>query len=88
MAEWFASGRAIDLILLALALEGAFLLWLGRRRGLALAAWMPALAAGAALLLALRLALAAAAWPWIAAVLLLSLLAHLFDLARRLEPGR
>lgn len=88
MAEWFADGRAIDLILAAVALECAFLVWLGRRRGVAPFAWLPALAAGASLLLALRLTLAAAAWQWIAALLAVSLLAHLVDLARRLEPGR
>jgi hypothetical protein len=88
VSEWFASGIAIDLILVAIGLECAFLMWLGRLRGTGLPSWLPNLASGAALLIALRLALVDAHWSWISAALVFALLAHVFDLLHRFEPGR
>lgn len=85
MADLFASGRAVDLILGLIALE-AVALWLYRRatgRGPRLGEVAPFLIAGAGLLLALRAALVGAPWVWIAGALALSGVAHAVDLARR-----
>ncbi|MEM1025277.1 MAG: hypothetical protein AAGD10_02185 [Myxococcota bacterium] len=83
MADWIASGRAIDAILVLLVLEAMVLPWLlpGVRRSAALAN----LAAGAFLMLALRSALAGWDWRLSALFLALSLPAHLFDLRIRAE---
>lgn len=78
MESFFASGLAVDLVLVFLALE---ILLLSRRMG-----WATALIAalpGACLLMALRAALTGAQWPWIALWISLSLPAHLLDLSRR-----
>ncbi len=85
MGELFASGRIVDLVLLMVALEVAALPWLLKRTGSAarLSDLIPNIAAGAALLLALRLSLADAAWQWIGAAMFAALLAHLYDLTRR-----
>ena len=83
MAEFFASGRAVDLVLLVLAAEFGWLV-LRRRPGRAgLADRALALAPGACLLLALRGALVGAPWPWIAAALAASFPVHVADLKRR-----
>lgn len=85
MAEFFASGRVADLILLVLVLEGAALglhhRWTGR--GIALRAVLPFLLAGAAFALSLRAALTGAGWPLVALPLMGALGAHLWDLAAR-----
>lgn len=85
MKELFATGRIVDFILAAVALEAVALLALRRRsgRGPGPAALLPNLLAGAALLLALRLSMAGAAWPWLALCLSVALLAHLADVASR-----
>ena len=84
MAEWFATGRIVDLVLVLTALEGlalaAYRLWTGR--GLAPGDLFANLAAGMALLLALRAALLDAGWGWIALALTGALVAHLIDLGR------
>ena len=79
LAGFFASGRAVDVVLLVLAVEGAWLLM--RRRSDVLPALLPAVP----ILLALRAALTGAGWPWVAGWLALSLPVHLYDLARRLK---
>jgi hypothetical protein len=89
MADLFASGRIVDLIIGFMALEA-----------LALAAYrvffrgsIPAsgiltlLLPGLALLLALRGALVGASWTVIAAWLIASLVAHLIDLRSRIRAG-
>jgi hypothetical protein len=85
VAELFASGRVIDLILLAMVLEGlALIAWSYRNGRAALCrALLPTLLAGAGLMLALRGALAGAWWGWIMLCLAASLLAHLADLRSR-----
>lgn len=85
MAELFASGRIIDAILVAVALEAAILLIWRRRsgRGPAAADILGNLLSGAMLMLAVRGALVGAAWPWIGLCLAASLVAHLLDLRRR-----
>ncbi len=82
MSEWFTSGRAVDLVLVVLALEALLIAaFAGARRGALLGALVP----GLFLLLALRAALTGAPWPAVALFLALSLPAHLVDLRRRLD---
>lgn len=87
MAELFASGRVIDLVLALVALEVFALPWLLRRlsAGVTLGMLLPNIAAGVALMLALRASLTDARWQWIALALFIALLAHLYDLYRRLQ---
>ena len=93
MAELFASGRIVDLIVAFMVLEAVVLVVYRHRtgRGVAAADLVPNLLAGIFLLLALRAALAAAWWGWIALALAAALGAHLGDLRRRASgsrPGR
>lgn len=85
MAELFASGVIVDLILLLIAVEAALLYaltrWIGR--GPSLAELLPNLLAGAFLLLALRAVITGAEWKWTAACLAAALVAHLADLRSR-----
>lgn len=85
MSDFFASGRAVDFVLLVMALEAALLIALFRRRGLGVAPadLLAMLLAGACLLLALRAALTQAPWLWVAGWLALALVAHLADVRRR-----
>lgn len=84
MAEFVASGRVVDLILLFLLLE-AFIVVAWRRRtgrGPRLVDVGGQIASGAFLALAVRSALTDAPWTVTAAWLLASLPAHLWDLSR------
>jgi hypothetical protein len=85
LAELFASGRVVDLILAFLAIEAIALIGYAKRtgRGIAPASLFTNLLAGGFLLLSLRSALVAAAWMWTASFLAAALLAHLADLAQR-----
>ena len=85
MAEWFASGRLVDAILLLVVCEvvALTLLWQRTRRGVAPVDLIPNILAGAFLLLALRLALGGAGWMYAAASLGAAGIAHLVDLRRR-----
>ena len=85
LAALVKSGRIVDVILVLTVLEVvALVTWHARTgRGPAPAAVIGNIAAGLCLLAALRIALADGWWGWIAAALLGSLLAHLFDLSRR-----
>jgi hypothetical protein len=85
MAELFASGRFVDLILVIVAIEAAFLLIFCRStgRGLSPAELLPNLFAGFFLLLALRLSLGGAGWELCCASLAAAGLAHMVDLSRR-----
>jgi hypothetical protein len=85
MAELFASGRLVDLILIIVVIEGGCLsiFWRSRRRGVSPGDLLPNLCAGAFLLLALRLALGGAGWELSCASLAAAGLAHLVDLSRR-----
>jgi hypothetical protein len=85
VAEIFASGRVVDLILGLMLLEGLALSVLWRRRGSGvppISLWTN-LAAGGAMLLAVRAALTGASWTWVWMSLLLALLMHLADLRAR-----
>ncbi|MEY6431060.1 hypothetical protein ABC977_01405 [Thioalkalicoccus limnaeus] len=85
MAEWFESGRIIDLILFLVVVEAVAILAYRRisGRGPALADLLSNLLAGACLMLAVRAALVDAGWQWVAVWLFAGLVAHLFDLSRR-----
>lgn len=80
LTDYFASGRAADVILVILALECVWL-WRVRKAGFATA--IAAVLPGALIVIGLRGALTGAPWPAIAAPLALSFPAHLWDLARR-----
>lgn len=85
MAELFASGRIVDLIVALVVLEAGLLLVLRARRGRgpSAGALLSNLAAGAALMLAVRAALTGADWPLVAAWLIAALVAHLAEMAIR-----
>jgi hypothetical protein len=85
MAELFASGRLIDLILGLVLVEAVVLTVFHRRTGKGVAPHdlVGLLLAGGFLLLAVRAALVGAAWVWVGLWLTLALLAHLADLAMR-----
>jgi hypothetical protein len=85
MADLFASGRLVDLILVVVLLEAAALLlyWARSRRGIAPLDLLPNLCAGAFLLLALRAALAGVGWMIASLCLAAAGLAHLIDVSRR-----
>ena len=83
MQDLLASGRLIDIILIAVAFEAAALGLLHRWWGIGpgLGRLLANLLAGACLMLAVRFALVDADWMLIAAALLGALVAHLADLA-------
>ncbi|MET0705773.1 MAG: hypothetical protein ABWY82_02855 [Tardiphaga sp.] len=85
MAEWFASGRLVDLILALVVVEviALALYWRATRRGVPLADLLPNILAGAFLLLALRLSLGGFGWQPCCACLAAAGVAHLVDLRRR-----
>jgi hypothetical protein len=90
MAELFASGRAVDLILLLMVLEalGLTVLWRLCACGLPPRALLVILASGGCLLLAVRAAFTHALWVWVAPFLTASLAVHLIDLRLRWRPER
>jgi hypothetical protein len=76
---FFSSGRAVDVVLLVLAIEA---IWLKARGGL----WadiIPALLPAVLMMLGLRAALTGMAWPFISLPLALAFPVHLYDLHRR-----
>lgn len=85
MEAFFASGRAIDLVLAMLVIETIGLLALRHWRGIGPPAGVVLAFAGsgAALMLALRAALTGAAWPAIALWLCVAFVGHGLDLALR-----
>ena len=86
MAEWFASGRIIDFILVLMALEAVlFPAWPGLVGKNRQSRFDPLanLASGAALMLALRSALTGQSWPWTAVFLGVSFASHLADILQR-----
>ncbi|MCJ2037985.1 hypothetical protein MKK55_03300 [Methylobacterium sp. J-059] len=87
MAEWFATGRIVDAILVLVAAEAAMLLAFRWRtgRGPAPVPLLCNLVSGAALMLAVRAALVQSPWPVVAGWMLVSLGAHLGDLVPRLR---
>jgi len=85
LGDLFADGHAVDVILVFVGIEAVVLTLVHRRtgRGIAPADLLPNLVSGTGLLLALRGAMVDAPWPWIATSLLLGLVGHIADLARR-----
>ena len=85
MAELFTSGRLVELILVIVAIEAAFLLifWRSKGRGVSPGDLLPNLCAGAFLLLALRLSLVGAGWELCCGSLAAAGASHLVDLNRR-----
>jgi hypothetical protein len=90
MSAFFASGHAIDLVLLILAIEAAALwTWHARsQRGLPPLDLLGQLLSGGLLLLALRCALTGADYRLTALLVSAAFPAHLFDLLRRLQRMR
>ena len=83
MEEFFSTGRAVDVVLLVLAIEAIWLKWRGQR-------WadvVPALLPAVLMMLALRAALTGMAWPFISLPLALAFPVHLHDLRRRRMLG-
>jgi hypothetical protein len=85
MAELFANGRLIDLVLIVVAVEAAVLLlvWRYAKRGIAPGDLLPNLCAGAFLLLALRVTIGGGGWMVACGCLAAAGLAHLIDVHRR-----
>ena len=85
MAELFASGHLVDLILVVVVIEAAALMlcWNRVHRGVAPLDLLPNLCAGAFLLLALRTTLGGGGWMIASGCLAAAGLAHLADLYRR-----
>jgi uncharacterized membrane protein YGL010W len=85
VAELFASGRIIDLILALVAVEAVVLLAYAYRtgRGISPAGLLSNLAAGLFLLLALRTTLLNQSWILVASLLTAALFAHVIDLSHR-----
>jgi hypothetical protein len=79
MDHFFASGRAVDVVLLVLLVEGV---WLSAR-GQRWADIIPALLPAVLMMLALRAALTGMAWPFVSLPLALAFPVHLLDLRRR-----
>jgi hypothetical protein len=85
MAELFANGRIVDLILALTILEGIALVLYQRKtgRGPKFAAILSTLLPGVFLMLTVRGAIVGESWRWLALYLLAALVAHVMDLARR-----
>ena len=79
MEEFFASGRAVDVVLAVLAVEAIWLRW----RGNGWADIVPALLPAVLMMVALRAALTGMAWPFVSLPLALAFPVHLYDLRRR-----
>ena len=79
MDEFFASGRAVDVVLIVLLVET---IWL-KSRGNIWANIVPALLPAVLMMVALRAALTGMAWPFVSIPLALALPVHLYDLRRR-----
>ena len=81
MESFFASGHAVDLVLVIIALEAA---WLIVSRRMTPWATLLVLGPGVFILLGARAALVGADWWWVSLPLLASFPLHLLDLRRRL----
>jgi hypothetical protein len=77
--EFFASGRAVDVVLLVLAVEAVWLKHRGWNWRDIVAALLPAVL----MMIALRAALTGLAWPFISLPLALAFPVHLYDIKRR-----
>ncbi|OYY89534.1 MAG: hypothetical protein B7Y45_11845 [Sphingomonas sp. 28-66-16] len=80
MVWLFATGHAVDLVLLVMLVEAV---WLRARHRWRVGAIARCFLPGVFMLLALRAALTGLDWRWIAGALALSFPVHLADIARR-----
>jgi hypothetical protein len=85
MADLFANGRFVDLVLAVVIIEAAVLLlyWRLAKRGIAPGDLLPNLCAGGFLLLALRVTLSGTGWMPACGCLAAAGVAHLVDVSRR-----
>jgi hypothetical protein len=85
MADWIATGRAAELILVLTLFEALALVVYHRRTGSGLMPdqFLPNMLAGDFLLLAWIASAHAAPWPYAAAALLAALLCHMMDVVLR-----
>jgi hypothetical protein len=79
LSEFFATGRAVDVVLLVLALEA---IWL-KLRGSPWLDIFSILMPAALMMIALRAALTGMPWPYVSLPLALAFPVHLYDLRRR-----
>lgn len=79
MEQFFSSGRAVDVVLLVLAVEAVWLKNRGWHWPDIIAALLPAVL----MMIALRAALTGMGWPFISLPLALAFPVHLYDLKRR-----
>lgn len=79
MEQFFASGRAVDVVLAVLLLEAIWLTWRGRPALEVAGIILPAIL----MMVALRAAITGADWPFIALPLAAAFPVHLYDLYRR-----
>ena len=79
MEAFFASGHAVDVVLVVLAVEAVWL----KLRGAGWADIISALLPAVLMMLALRAALIGMAWPFVSIPLALAFPVHLYDLYRR-----
>ena len=84
MDQFFASGHAVDVVLLVLAIEA---IWL-KARGQDWADILSALLPAVLMMLGLRAALTGMAWPFISLPLALAFPVHIYDLKRREMTAR
>ncbi len=84
METFFATGRAVDVVLLVLAIEAVWL----KARGEPWSGILPALLPAVLMMLALRAALTGLTWPYVALPLALAFPIHLLDLRQRHRQGR
>jgi hypothetical protein len=79
MAEFFSSGRAVDVVLAVLVVEA---IWLKLHSSI----WadiIPTLVPAVLMMIALRAALTGMTWPFISLPLAVAFPVHLYDLKRR-----
>ncbi|KPF83829.1 hypothetical protein IP78_01460 [Brevundimonas sp. AAP58] len=81
MQAFFASGHAVDVVLVVIAVEAA---WLIATRRMNVWSTLLVLGPGVFILLGVRAALVGADWSWVSLALLASFPLHLLDLRRRL----
>jgi uncharacterized membrane protein YbhN (UPF0104 family) len=79
MEQFFASGRAVDVVLAVLLVEA---IWL-RFRANRWADIIPALLPAVLMMIALRAALTGMTWPFVSIPLALAFPVHIYDLKRR-----
>jgi hypothetical protein len=79
MEQFFASGRAVDVVLAVLLVEA---IWL-RFRANRWADIIPALLPAILMMIALRAALTGMTWPFVSIPLALAFPVHIYDLKRR-----